>query len=82
MSKEGYVDRIFTHKDHQGKGVASLIGVQLLEDAYRLGLTELTTQASETAKAAAEKRGFEVVKEQDKLHNGVILRSYLMKKKL
>ena len=82
MSKEGNLNHLFTHKDYQGQGVASLIGIQLLEDANRTGLTELTTQASETAKAAAEKRGFTVVNVQDKMHNGVVFRNYLMKKAL
>jgi len=80
MNKDGYFDRLFTHKDYQGKGVASLIGIYLLQDAQNLGLKKITTQASETAKPAAEKRGFKVVQIQDKVHNGIIFRNYIMEK--
>ena len=82
MSHDGYFDRLFTHKDHQRQGVAALIYLQLEQDARDLGLKEIRTEASITAKGAAERGGFEVVEVQDKVHNGVTFRNYVMVKKL
>lgn len=82
MSKTGYLDRLYTHKDHQRQGVAALIYLQLEQDARDLGLKEMTSEVSITAKPAAERAGFIMVKAQDKEHNGVILRNYVMRKEL
>lgn len=51
MSQAGYLDRLFTHKDHQRQGVGTLI-VNALEDyAFNsLGLGKVHTQASITAR--------------------------------
>ena len=82
MTKAGYLDRFYTHKDHQRQGVATLIYLQLEQDARELGLTELTSDVSITAKPVAERAGFKVVKAQDQIRRGVVLRNYLMKKEL
>ncbi len=82
MSKTGYLDRLFTHKDHQRQGVAALIYLQLEQDARDMGLKEVTSEVSITAKPAAERAGFEVVKAQDVVRNGVTLRNYVMRKAL
>lgn len=82
MSKTGYLDRLYTHKDYQRQGVAALIYLQLEQDARDLGLKEITSEVSITAKPAAERAGFEVVKAQDVERNGVTLRNYVMRKGL
>lgn len=45
-----YVDRLFTHKDYQGKRVASYILQKLEKEAVNLGHREIYTEASITAK--------------------------------
>ena len=82
MSQTGYLDRLYTHKDHQRQGVAALIYLQLEQDARDMGLKEVTSEVSITAKPAAERAGFEVVKAQDVERNGVTLRNYVMRKAL
>ncbi len=82
MSHDGYLDRLFTHKDHQRQGVAALIYLQLEHDARNLGLKEIRTEASITAKGAAERGGFEVREVQDKVFGGAVFRNYVMVKKL
>lgn len=82
MSKTGYLDRLYTHKDHQRQGVAALIYLQLEQDARDLSLKEITSEVSITAKPAAERAGFEVVKAQDVERNSVTLRNYVMRKVL
>lgn len=54
----------------------------LLKKALSLGITEIFTEASITAKPHAEAKGFNLYQEQRKLHNGVEFINYLMKKPL
>lgn len=77
IDKTGYLDRLFVHKDHQGKGIASAI-CDTLEQWARKGT--ITTHASITAKPFFEKRGYHMVREQQVNRNDIILINYLMKK--
>jgi len=82
ITAKGYLDHLYVHKDFQGQGVASAILAQLEEEARNLGLKELDTQASITAKPFFERRGFTVMRKQEKLHNGVKFFNYVMHKTL
>lgn len=75
-----YVDRLFTHKDHQGKRIASSILQKLEKEAVNLGHREIYTEASITAKPFFESKGFSCIKGQKKQHNGQIFINYVMKK--
>lgn len=77
IDKTGYLDRLFVHKDHQGKGIASAICDTLEQWA---GKGTITTHASITAKPFFEKRGYHMVREQQVNRNDIILINYLMKK--
>ncbi|ARC32076.1 MULTISPECIES: GNAT family N-acetyltransferase [Bacillus] len=77
---EHYIDRLFTHKDYQGKGVASYILQKLEKEAVNLGHGDIYTEASITAKSFFERKGFICIKEQKKQHNGQIFINYVMKK--
>ncbi|XLP62824.1 GNAT family N-acetyltransferase [Gallibacterium anatis] len=48
MDKTGYLDRLFVHKDHQRKGIASAICYKLEQSIKNM---KITTAASITAKA-------------------------------
>lgn len=82
MSHEGYLDHLFVHQKHQGSGAVIRILRKLEEDARSLGLKEITTEASITAKPVGEKYGFEVIEEQKKVFKGVEFINYKMRKKL
>ncbi|MEB9971746.1 GNAT family N-acetyltransferase [Bacillus cereus] len=75
-----YVDRLFTHKDYQGKRVVSYILQKLEKEAVNLGHREIYTEASITAKPFFESKDFICIKEQKKQHNGQIFINYVMKK--
>ncbi|MBU4638303.1 GNAT family N-acetyltransferase [Bacillus toyonensis] len=77
---EHYIDRLFTHKDYQGKGVASYILQKLEKEAVNLGHGDIYIEASITAKSFFERKGFICIKEQKKQHNGQIFINYVMKK--
>jgi putative acetyltransferase len=82
MTQTGYIDRLYVHKNYQGRGAALAIFRKLEEEARRLGIAELTTEASIMAKPLAERQGFEVIQEQCKIHKGVEFINYFMRKKL
>lgn len=82
MTHEGYLDRLFVHKNYQRRGIASLIVQSLEVSARNRGITSITTEASITAKPFFESKGYRIIQEQQKKHSGVILTNYLMEKNL
>lgn len=77
MDKSGYLDRIYIHKNHQGRGIATMLCDRLEQ---RCPSSCFTTHASITAKPFFEKRGYRVVKEQQVSRGGVFLTNYVMEK--
>lgn len=57
MSGKGHLDRLYVHKDFQGQGVASALVNKLEQEARILGLLEMDTEASITAKPFFERHG-------------------------
>lgn len=53
---EAYIDRLFTHKNYQGWGVASQILQMLEKEATQLEQQEIYTEASITARPFLRKR--------------------------
>jgi putative acetyltransferase len=82
MTKTGFIDRLYVHKDYQRSGVASAILKRFEKEARKLGVTELTTEASILLKPLAGRQGFEVVQENKKVRRGVEFITYFMRKKL
>ncbi|MCI6639717.1 MAG: GNAT family N-acetyltransferase [Pygmaiobacter massiliensis] len=76
IDKTGYLDRLFVHANHQGEGIATAICDQL-EHAIR---GNITLQASITARPFFEKRGYQVIKEQQVERQGFFLKNFVMKK--
>ena len=77
MDSNGYLDRLYVHKDFQGKGVASALCDRLEQKNTGTGFV---THASITARPFFEKRGYKVVKEQQVERQGVMLTNYVMEK--
>lgn len=82
ITSEGYLDRLFIHKDFQKLGIATAIVEKLENEAITHGVEEITTHASITAKPFFEKMGFAVFKEQQWPIRGVKLANFIMKKKV
>lgn len=74
IDETGYLDRLFVHADYQGKGIASRICDQL-EQAVP---GDIVTHASITARPFFEKRGYQVVREQQVERQGIFLTNYVM----
>lgn len=77
IDKNGYLDRLFVHKDYQGKRIATAI-CNILEQTVTSG--KITTHASITAKQFFEKRGYKVMKKQLVNRQGILLTNYIMEK--
>lgn len=77
INNEGYLDRLYVHKDYQDIGVGAAI-CDRLEKQY--DVEHIITHASITAKTFFEKRGYRVIKEQFVERNGVKLRNYIMER--
>lgn len=77
MDRDGYLDRLYVHKEYQKRGIAAAI-CDKLETTVCAG--RFVTHASITAKPFFEKRGYKVVKEQQVERQGIFLTNYVMEK--
>lgn len=76
MADDGYLDRLYVHRDHQGQGIATA-----LCDALEQAVPEpYTTHASLTARPFFEQRGYRVVREQQVERKGILLTNFVMQK--
>ena len=76
MDSSGYLDRLYVHRDFQGKGIASVLCDRLESSVSGL----ITTHASITARPFFEKRGYRLIKEQQVERRGVLLTNFVMEK--
>ncbi len=79
IDKTGYLDRLYVHQNHQGKGIATAL-CDKLEKAFFVA--NINTHASITAKPFFEKRRYQVIQVQEVKRRGVKLKHYRMKKSL
>ena len=79
IDANGYLDRLYVHKDFQGKGIATAICNRLESE---IGTKTIITHASITAKSFFEKRGYKLVKRQEVERQGILLTNYIMQKDL
>jgi putative acetyltransferase len=82
VDNTGYLDRLFVHKDFQGKGVATCICNELEKHIRERGVRKMVTHASITARPFFEKFGFRVIKEQQVERKGILLTNFIMEKPL
>ena len=75
ITAEGYLDRLYVHRDYQGLGIATA-----LCDRLEAGHSPITTYASITAKPFFLKRGYRVVRENRVVRHNIELINYLMEK--
>ena len=77
IDSSGYLDRLFVHKNHQHKGIATAICDELESSVTG---KKIITHSSITAKPFFEKRGYRVKKEQTIVRNGISLTNFIMEK--
>lgn len=72
----GYLDHLYVHANHQRRGIAKAICDRLEREVQG----RIVTHASITARPFFEKRGYEVIKEQQVERQGIFLTNYVMVK--
>ncbi|WP_343101192.1 GNAT family N-acetyltransferase [Romboutsia sp. MSSM.1001216sp_RTP31141st1_G3_RTP31141_220114] len=77
INNEGYLDRLYVHKDYQNIGIATAL-CDKLEKRYHVEY--IITHSSITTKPFFEKRRYKVIKKQFVERNGIRLTNYIMKK--
>jgi len=82
LTSNGYLHRLYVHKDFQGQGVGSLLLRAIEEKARELGLSKMTTEASLTAKPFFLSQGWDLMEEQTKIFREVSFINFKMSKKL
>ena len=73
-----YLDFLYVNKDFFRKGVASKLYNELKLESLRQGFYKLQSDVSITARPFFQAKGFEVIKENIKVVNGVELVNYRM----
>lgn len=76
MDHTGYLDRLYVHKNYQRQGIATAI-CDALEQM--VNADTVITHASITAKPFFERRGYQVLREQQVERHGVVLTNYVMR---
>lgn len=76
LERPDYLDRLYVHKDWQGRGTATEICRQLESQAEG----KITTHASITARPFFESRGYRVLRQQTVERFGVAMTNYVMVK--
>lgn len=82
VTSDGYLDTLYVHKDAQGKGIASLLLNTIELKMQELGLHQMHTDASITAKPFFLRKGFVTEREYKKLYKGVLFMNTIMRKML
>ena len=77
MTPDGYLDRLYVHRDHQRRGVATAICEELERSVHA---ARFTTHASITARPFFSHRGYRVRREQQVQRQGIWLTNFVMEK--
>ncbi len=80
MEKDGYVNRVYTHKDFVGKGIGSMLISDAEAHAKEHGITELSLDSSKTAEGFYIRMGFCEKGVSVLTHNGVVFKNKTMHK--
>lgn len=77
IDDSGYLDRLFFHKNHQHKGIATAICDEL---EYSARGKKITAHSSITARAFFKYREYRVIREQTVIRKGISLTNFIMEK--
>ena len=76
----GYLDRLYVHKDFQGRGIASALLMELEDYGRKQGAERFFTYSSITARPFFKKQGYILLWENVVERKGILLKNYRMEK--
>jgi putative acetyltransferase len=82
LTLSGHLDMLYVNADYVKRGIGKSILKQLESDAKKLGLNEITTESSITAKPFFEKNGYTIIETRNKIHADMTFLVYIMSKKI
>ena len=82
FDRDGHIDMLYSHTNHQSKGIGSRLLALMIREASELGLAKVSAEASITARAFFEKHGFAVRQRNEIKIRGVHFINYHMEKRL
>ena len=82
IARDGQIDMLYVHADHQGEGIASALLRAAEAWARTRGLARLFTEATITARPFFEHRGFHVIAPQRVIRRALEFINYRMDKLL
>jgi putative acetyltransferase len=82
VESDGHLDLLYVHPEAQRRGVASVLWGRILEWATASKLTNVSTEASITARPFFEHCGFRVVRSQTVQARGVSMSNFRMERAL
>jgi putative acetyltransferase len=82
LARDGQIDMLYVHADHQGEGIASALLRAAEAWAQTRGLARLFTEATITARPFFERRGFHVIAPQRVIRRALEFINYRMDKLL
>lgn len=80
LTETGYIDFMYVHKDYQRKGVAKKLLQQIEKHGSNIGLNEVHSHVSITAKSFFLQQGFTLMKQRNKKASKTSLINYEMQK--
>jgi putative acetyltransferase len=82
VARDGQIDMLYVHADHQGEGIATALLRAAEAWAQTRGLARLFTEATITARPFFERRGFRVIAPQRVIRRALEFINYRMDKLL
>lgn len=80
LANGNYIDLMYVHKDHQGKGIAGTLYQYLEHVALQNDQSDLYADVSKTALPFFQHMGFSIEREQTVVRKGVALTNFRMRK--
>ena len=80
LESDGYLNRLYTHKNHTGKGIATALLKDAENRAKENGISEIKLDSSKTAESFYLKNGFSECGVSVLTHNGVVFKNKTMHK--
>lgn len=78
----GHIDCFYVHYKHQGCGVGTVLMQEIDRRARAIALSRIYAEVSITAQPFFERKGFQFVKRQKVVRNGVTLTNCIMEKNI